>query len=236
MKKIIKFLLCIAAMLIAVYLIYDYYKDKAPVSKDQDLITNNEGAEKIKRLSSEYNNNEIVMFFEIPEVISIPIVQTENNEFYLSHDIYKNESDNGTPFLDFRNKSLGDRKLIIYGDSSFNPAFPLSNLYKYKDNSFYNDHSTINIYTEHGKRNYKVLSVFFEKEDLSYLDLSGFPGSEYLDHLLSLKSKSIYDTGVEVSNESKVLVIETCATEKGCDSDSEHLVVVAKEEKPSLSK
>jgi len=223
-------------MFVAVYLIYDYYKDKAPVNRDQDLITNNEGAEKIKRLISEYDNNEIVMYFEIPNVISIPIVQTENNEFYHSHDIYKNDSDNGTPFLDFRNKSLGDRKLIIYGDDIFNPAFPFSSLFKYKDNSFYVDNPIIKVYTEHGIRDYKVFSVFLEKDDLSYLDLSGFPGGEFFDHLTSLKDKSLYDTGVEVSNDSKVLVIETCATDKGCDSDSEHLVVVAKEEKPSLSK
>ena len=37
---------------------------------------------------------------------------------------------------------------------------------------------------------------------------------EYLNHLLKLKSKSMYDTGVEVTKDDEVLILQTCSTHK----------------------
>ncbi len=230
MKKIIKLVLCMCIMLVSVYLIYDYYKDYNINDENDDFISNNNDEfELISELKSKYNNNEIVMYMEIPDVLSVPIVQTENNSFYLTHNIYREESNKGTPYLDYRNKSLNDRKLIIYGHNKMNMTLVFSKLLDYQNKNFYDAHPEIEIFSDHGKKTYKVFSVFTEKEDFDYLDLNGFPGLEYYEHLLNLKKKSIYDTGVSIEENSKVLVIQTCSLENGCDNIAEYQVIVAKE-------
>ena len=45
------------------------------------------------------------------------LVQTDNNNFFLSHDINGEFSNIGSIFLDYRNK-LTDRKLLVYGHNS----------------------------------------------------------------------------------------------------------------------
>lgn len=227
MKKIIKLALCLGLMLVSVYLIYDYYKDQTVNSSDIDIISDDEDLEVVSKFRNKYKNSEIVLYIEFPDLVAAPIVQTENNIYYKEHDIYKKDNAFGTPFLDYRNKSLADKKLIVYGNGKDN--FSFSKLLNYSSKSFYDNHSDINVYTENGKKVYKIFSVFREKEDFSYLDLNGFPGLEYYEHILKLKDKSLYDTGVPIEDDSKTLVIELCALEEGCTYNPEYQVIIAKE-------
>lgn len=232
MNKILKFLLCMCLMLLSVYLIYNHYKDHPINDENGDFISNNDDDfEFINELRNKYNNNEIVMYLEIPGLLSVPIVQTENNSFYQDHDLYRESSKKGTPYLDYRNKSTDDRKLIIYGHNKMNMTLVFSKLLDYQNKNFYDIHQNIKITTDHGKKSYKIFSVFTEKDDFNYLDLSGFPGIEYYEHLLKLKDKSIYDTETPIDENSKVVVLQTCALENGCDNIAEYQVIVAKEVK-----
>lgn len=233
MKKIIKLALCLCIMLVSLYLIYDYYKDRSINNSEINIISGDENLEIVSKLRKQYKNNEIVLYMEFPNMVSAPVVQTENNSYYKDHDIYKKESSIGTPFLDYRNKSLSDRKLIIYSNGK--DSFDLSKLLTYNSKSVYDDNSDINIYTENGKKTYKIFSVFSEKEDFSYLDLNGFPGTEYYEHILKLKNKSLYDTNVSIDEYDKIIVIEICALEDGCNYNSEYQILVAKEIKQNLS-
>jgi sortase B len=230
MKKIIKLAICMCLMLVSLYLIYNHYED---YNRDtDDLISNNDDDfELINKLKTKYDNNEIVMYLKVPGLLSVPVVQTENNSFYQTHDLYREESNKGTPYLDYRNKSLSDRKLIVYGHNKMNMTLIFSKLLDYQNKNFYDDHKEIEITTDYSKRTYKIFSVFTEKEDFDYLDLNGFPGMEYYEHLLKLKDKSIYDTEVSIEENSKTIVLQTCALENGCDNIAEYLVIIAREVK-----
>ena len=46
--------------------------------------------------------------------INYPVVQTNDNKYYLKHDYYKKRSNAGWLFMDYRNR-LGDQNIIIYG-------------------------------------------------------------------------------------------------------------------------
>ena len=55
---------------------------------------------------------------------------------------------------------------------------------------------------------------------------------KYINNLLCwLKEKSIYDTDVVIGEDSKVIVLQTCALENGCDNIAEYQVIVAREVK-----
>lgn len=62
-------------------------------------------------------NDETVGFLTIPYIgMGLPVVQTSNNDYYLTHDFYKKDNELGWIFLDTRsyNKASEDNK-VIYG-------------------------------------------------------------------------------------------------------------------------
>ena len=126
-------------MLISVYLIYDYYKYHTDSVIDDYISKHDDDFELINNLKKKYNNNEVLMYLELPGVFSVPIVQTGDNTYYLTHNVYNQEFGGGTPFLDYRNKSLQDRKLVIYGHSTMNKTLPFSNFVNYENKSFFDN-------------------------------------------------------------------------------------------------
>ena len=80
MEKL-KLVICFLIMLLAIYFIYDYYDDKT-IDTISDYVEN-KGEEKIDVISNlreKYNNDDIIAFLEIPDVLALPIVQTSDNE------------------------------------------------------------------------------------------------------------------------------------------------------------
>ncbi len=211
LKKLIKLSLCFVFMLLAIYLIHYHYTVEVPRVASADsrvpIIKSDENRELIESLVSKYNNNEIVSLFKVPNVFETPIVQTDDNTYYLSHDLYRDSNQNGTPFLDYRNKSLNDKKIIIYGKES-NANTDYTNIKNYQNQNYYNNHSIIDLYTEESKKSFKIFSCFIETEDFDYTNLNSYNGLTYYEHLNKLKSKSLYDTGVEIDNNSKIIVLE----------------------------
>ena len=49
-------------------------------------------------------NNDLVGWVEMYPYIQMPVVQTDNNEFYLHHTFEKGPNDNGTVFADYQGK------------------------------------------------------------------------------------------------------------------------------------
>ena len=74
MEKL-KLVICFLIMLLAIYFIYDYYDDKT-IDTISDYVEN-KGEEKIDVISNlreKYNNDDIIAFLEIPDVLALPIV------------------------------------------------------------------------------------------------------------------------------------------------------------------
>ena len=210
-KNILKLVFCMVFMLLAIYLIHYHYAYQVVRVIESDskvpIINDNENRELIWDYVNKYNNTEIVAILEIPNVLKTPVAQTDDNTFYLKHDLYKDSNEYGTLFLDYRNKSLNDKKIIIYGkETTTNEGY--SNLKNYLNENYYNEHSIIDLYTEETKKSFKVFSCFTETDDFDYTNLNSYNGLTYFEHLNKLKSKSSYETGVEINNNSKILVLE----------------------------
>lgn len=230
MKKILKLCLCIITLLISIYVIYHHYDkndldevtDYVPVSKEQTI----DEVKIVSSLKEKYKNDEIEFFLEIPDVLAIPIVKTTNNEYYLTHDIEKQEKETGWPFLDYRNTSLEDQKLIVYGHNSTKNTLPFTSLVEYQDEDFFIKHPNIYLYTDNEKRTYKIFSSYVETEDFDYINLTDFNNLTYYEHLLKLKSKSLYDTEVMVNENSKIIILQTCTFNTNYNGDAKYQLVM----------
>lgn len=198
--------------------------------KAKTMVNKTDNYKDDKKLKEELKtNNDFIgnLYIENENFIA-SIVQTEDNSFYLNHNINKEKSGFGAPFLDYRTK-LGDKKLIIYGHNSRNVKMPFSVFENYYDKSYYDNHKYIFLDTVDELRKYEVFSVYIETKNFDYMDLD-FPTKKgYFDHLNDLKNKSMYETRSELTAEDEILIIQTCSTHKDYrDYSKKFLLIISR--------
>lgn len=145
--------------------------------------------------------------------INYPVVQWEDNDYYLNHNIEKKDSQAGAIFMDFRNDKEGNNKnTILYGhhmkdDSMFN------SLMGYKKQSFYKEHPIIEFDNLYEDMKWEIFSVYITDVDFYYIQTDFHDEETYNDFLKQIKEKSLYDTGVEVNKDDRILTLSTCTYE-----------------------
>ncbi len=152
-----------------------------------------------------------------------PVMQTTDNEFYMNHNNKKEEFIGGSLFVDYRVNLNSTRKIIIYGHSSSTVDIPFTKLLGYKKQSFLISHPNIELIYKDKKEIYQIFTIMLLKEDYFYTRLA-LDDEKFIKHLEELKKKSIYDTGINIENTNKILILQTCSQ----DEDGQYLVIGAK--------
>lgn len=197
---------------------------KQVVKKEtEENITIKEGYD-IDKFQNEYKNSDIIGYLEIPEVIGLPIVKTNDNAYYLTHRLDHSTNVRGTPFMDYR-VSFEDKKILIYGHSGQEDDLPFMLLHKYDDVEFYKEHPTIYLYSKTKKYTYEIFSVYMEKSDFDYVNIKSFRGLTWKEHVEKLKNKSRYTIPVEITDDSKILILQTCRVE-GTQQGGQYKLVI----------
>jgi len=230
MKKVINFILIlivIGAFGKVAYKGYQYYKDEREYSKIQTFnpmisenIENN-GGEIENNNEDKFNNNEEIllninnnykMWLNISNSnIDYPVVQGTDNDFYLNHSFYKEESISGTLFIDYRNNIDSDKNIVIYGHHMKNETmFHNLNFFKEKE-FFYNNEITI---IKNGKEyKYDVFSVYIIPENEASFNMNFSNDIDYLNYIDVLTNKSYYEKNIEFEPTKDMLTLVTCSYE-----------------------
>ncbi len=182
----------------------------------------------VDKLKDKYHNNDIVGRISIPNTSFQEILlQGEDNDYYLNHNLYKDEYEDGAVELDYR-VNLDDKKIIIYSHNKQDKSLPFSILEKYYDQEFYNNHKLINIEDNEKLNTYEIFSIYVEYKDWDYINTYN-QIDNWLEHLQKLKSKSFYDTGIEISENDSILILQTCSFDKRYNNYvKKNLLVIAK--------
>ena len=190
----------------------DYYLD---IEIEQNNNVNNpiNYEEVIDKLKDKYDNDDVIGILEINNAdYVVPIMQGEDNDYYLNHTPNGKKNFMGSIYLDYRVDIDSSKKLLIYGHNSSRVDMPFKILEEFYDKDYYDNHKYVEITTSNVKKRYEIFSVHVETSDFSYMNINFENEKEYLNHLKTLKSRSIYDTGVEVSSDDEVLILQTCST------------------------
>lgn len=149
------------------------------------------------------------------------VLQTDNNSYYLNHDLDGNVDVRGSLFMDYRVNN-DSKIIIIYGHNSKVYDIPFVDLEKYYDYNYY----LSNRYIYYNDHIYYLVSVFVEVSDWSYLNVNI---SNYDDHYNKLLSKSFYDIDVSLSKEDDIIILQTCSYHKRYSKyNKKYLVLVGK--------
>lgn len=149
--------------------------------------------------------------FDEPKKISYPVVRGEDNDKYLKTTFEGKKNSAGSIFMDAANAGdFSDRNTFIYGHNMKNGSM-FGQLRKFKTKDYYEQNPYFYIYTPDGKEvKYQIFAVcIVEDTSRSYTRYYN-SDEEYLDYLKYLKSIARYDTGVEVTAESKIVSLSTC--------------------------
>lgn len=166
-----------------------------------------------------YNeNNDFVGWITVPNTaINHPVVQGEDNSYYLRRDFYKQYLRRGTIFMDYRNDPENlNVNTILYGHNYLDSTM-FSDLEKYKDIEFYKTAPVIAFNTIYGDYKWKVFAVFLTTAspelDNGYVFNYIYPfmtESSTEEFIAEVAKRSLYDTGVDVLPTDKILTLSTC--------------------------
>ena len=190
------------------------YEETKEFSPEKTTLENGEEIYEFK--AEDYNkllsiNPEFKAWISINDTeINYPLVKTDNNEFYLTHNFKKEENAGGAVFIASNNiEPFSDKNTILHGHHMKDGSM-FADLEKYKDESFAKAHP-IYISTRDKVLKYEVFTVFIEKADNGSYQNSFASNDEYVNYINKLKGKSLFD--LEAGNftqEDKIITLSTC--------------------------
>ena len=157
-------------------------------------------------------NPDVIGWLEMEAVdtINYPIVQGEDNDYYLHRTFQRTDNFAGSIFMDYMNKSnFGQRNTIIYGHNMKNGSM-FGSLKDYRDQEVYNKSPYFWIYTPTRIYKYEIFSCaevdkFGQNYQITFQDKEDF--QEFIYHA---QDQSLYDTGVDVDYTDTVVTLSTC--------------------------
>ena len=170
-------------------------------------------------------NNETKGYLVVKNTnISYPVVQHSDNNYYLSHDIYKKKASIGWIFFDYRNNTKEfDDNNIIYGHSMLN-GMMFGTLKKTLNTSWRknSDNLIITYDNESGTHKFKIFSIYKVDYTTDYLRINFDSDEEKEEFINMIVARSNYKNNVKVTKDDKILTLSTCI-----GSNNKRLVVHA---------
>ncbi len=156
-------------------------------------------------------NPDVLGWIWIPGTnVDYPIMDGEDNEYYLEHTWDRKASIAGSIFLEQLNASdLSDFNTLFYGHRMNNGSM-FGSLKYYNDEAYLNEHPYVYVLDGHGVHRYEIFSVYTAPVDgLTFV--YGFRTEESMQEFLDYcVEKSEIDTGVIPTVDDRVLTLVTC--------------------------
>lgn len=244
-KYILMFIIIFSIVFIILYKIIENNDDKnlkkstslinevvngAEENSKKDTVDNNSSnIEYSKKSYDELKkiNSDTVGWLKVNNTkIDYPVVQTNNNEYYLNYSFNKTKTISGWIFVDYRNNMDNiSKNTIIYGHSMLNNGSMFTTLTKALDKTWQSKNSnlTINFSIKGKEIKWKIFSVYMINDTSDYLFVDFNDNNEFIEFISKLKNRSVKNFNIEVNENDKILTLSTCYK-----NDKTRLVVHAK--------
>ena len=163
--------------------------------------------------------------------ISTPVVQADNNKYYLNHDFYGKATSYGAIYASYKNSfDPFDRNTLLYGHNMTDGS-RFADLLNYKNLEYFKKHPVIQFDSLFEKNYWKICAVIITNGstesdngyffDFTFNHCSDLCYEEYIDEL---EKRSLYETGVDILPTDRLLTLCTCTYEY----DDARLLVIAR--------
>ncbi|CZR99533.1 Sortase family protein [Clostridioides difficile] len=212
MKKLYKLIINITLISVIIYSTLNICLKLTKYNHDNKISLQLQEIENTKEDLSKINKD-FKFWISIENTnINYPVVQSKDNSYYLDKNFYKENSISGALFMDYRNKTLNDHNIIIYGHNMKNKTM-LNNLNKFKDDNFFKENNQIKI-TMNGKEFlYNIFSVYIVDSDYDYLKTNFDRQVDFQNYINTITSKSLHKSPIKLNSSDKIVTLSTCTYE-----------------------
>ena len=144
--------------------------------------------------------------------INYPFVQSNDNEYYLTHSFDKKYNEAGWVFLDYRNnKDLSSKNNILYAHSRLDKTM-FGTLKKTLKSDWYQnkDNHIIKISTETENTLWQIFSVYDIPDETYYITTDFSSDLEFETFLNNIKGRSLYNFNASLTKDDRILTLSTC--------------------------
>ena len=166
----------------------------------------------------------IYVKFDDDHIINLPVMQSDDNNYYIDHAYDGTKSKSGAIFADYRNtdRQLNlNQNLIFYGHNMNNQSMfaLLSTKYKQRDNF---DHVPVTFYTLEGVYTFDIFSIYNAKAGENY-DTIAFTTENLKKFCEDLQRRSYFSKKKTFTGSETILTLVTC-TNYVTDADGRVIV------------
>ena len=234
-KKLVRIALIVLLLLIFSFTLYqnistichnseseETYKDivaNVVTIKDADDINEQEG-EKIEQvpITVDFNallsqNKDVVGWLYCENTpVNYPIVQSDDNDYYLRRMLNGKYNNAGTVFMDYRSRpDYSSLNTIIYGHNMKNDSM-FGTFTDYKSQGYYDEHPVLWLLTP--EVNYKIeLMAGYVTPSASDAYSEFISHEELYEYIQEAKNKSTFSSPLTCSSEDRIVTLSTCSYE-----------------------
>lgn len=159
--------------------------------------------------------------------INYPIVQRNNNVYYLYRAIDHSVNSTGTIFMDYRNQSFDDQNVVLYGHNMVDGTM-FGSLNDVSKEGFFDtleNHFIEIILPGNISLKYQIFSYYTIEKEEYYITTRFASDKSYENFLSEMKNRSLQTFDIELSKEDHILTLSTC---EGSGGTSKRKVIHAK--------
>lgn len=146
--------------------------------------------------------------------VDYPVMHTDNNEYYLDHLYNGTVNSSGSLFADCRNTGLfSDGNTVIYGHHMKNGTM-FGSLAAYRDQSFYDAHPVLYLYTPQGNWRIELFSGTAEDGNREFVRFDFEDEADFEAYAASLRARSVFRSSVTPEPGDRLVSLCTCSYER----------------------
>ena len=183
-------------------------------------------------------NSDIIAWVSIEDTsVEYPVLQSEDNDYYISHNIDGSKGYPGCIYAEsYNKKNFTDPLTVIYGHNMKNGTM-FGGLKDFQEENYFKEHKELVIHLPNENLHYELIAAsLFSDRHLLQDDLSeengqykfeGMKGNEAVNFIQLLRDygdkKGIFTENSEIDETDKILVLSTC-----CGNPNKRLLIVYK--------
>ena len=178
-----------------------------PVEEDETVLALREIDLNVLRAE----NPNVVGWIRIPDTkVDYPLMQAEDNAFYLKHDWQGEKNVVGSIFMEKENsRDLTDFNTILYGHN-LQSGNMFSALHDFDTPGFWEEHPYVYLVTDAGILRYEIFSTYNAPVESSTYRLAFRQEKTRVAFLEEAIANSLIDTGIVPATTDRILTLSTC--------------------------
>lgn len=157
------------------------------------------------------NENIVAWIASAGTPIDYPVVQEEDNVYYLQHLIDDTPNPAGSIFMDAQNAGdFTDANTLIYGHHIENETSMFAELTQYKTQNYYNAHPTMQLYTLQKNMTIEIFAAHLAPAD-TILPIRFANAAERQQYIDDAIAKSAFQADCNIAPQDKLITLATCA-------------------------